>query len=107
MVQRPPTQGLSQLGMDRAWLSNVAQHTGKDEEELHEFLLDKCAPRVVVKINGKRSAVEIERAKRTSGGYSRSMSKTEMSEYMEKAAVLTGYSMPTPAELLAMGYLPS
>jgi len=39
--------------MYRAWLNNVADHSGNDPEELHEFLLDKCASRIVVTIRGK------------------------------------------------------
>jgi hypothetical protein len=99
-------RSLSQLRMYRAWLANVAAHTGNDEEELHTFLLDKCAPRAVVKIVGPKGAVEVEQIKRTSGGHRLSMDKNEMDEYMRKCAQLTGYPLPTEEELLAMGYLP-
>jgi hypothetical protein len=100
-------RSLSQLGMYRAWLANVAGHTGNDEEELHAFLLDKCAPRVVVKIKGKRGEVDVEQIKRTSGGHSLSMDKTEMSAFMEKCAALTGYPLPTEEDLISMGYIPN
>jgi hypothetical protein len=96
----------SQLRMYRAWLRHVAQHTGNDEEELHEFLLDRCALRMVVTIKGPKANVDIERVKRTSGGTTLSMSKDEMSDYMNKCAALTGYPLPTEEELAAMGYLP-
>jgi hypothetical protein len=96
----------SQLRMYRAWLRDVAAHTGNNEEELHEFLLDKCAPRVVLTIQGKKNKFEIEKPKRTSGGTNLSMNKEEMSEYMDKCAALTGYSLLTEEELAAMGYLP-
>lgn len=97
---------LSELRMYRAWLRDVAAHTGNDESELHEFLLEKCAPSVVVTIKGRKGAVEIERKKRTSGGHKLTMSKVEMSEYMAKCAEITGYPLPTEEELRAMGYLP-
>lgn len=95
----------SQLRMYRAWLHKVADETGNDEEELHEFLLDRCAPRVVVTIKGPRKSVDIERVKRTSGNHSLSMSKDEMGDYMDKCAALTGVPLPTEDELQAMGYL--
>lgn len=34
------------------------------------------------------------------------MNRAEMVEFMDKCAALTGYPLPTPEELLAMGYLP-
>lgn len=55
---------------------------------------------------GKQKSIDIERIKRTSGGTTQSMSKDEMSEYMNKAAMLTGYPLPTDEDLLASGYLP-
>jgi hypothetical protein len=64
--------------MYRAWLHKVANDTGNDEEELHEFLLDRCAPRVVVTIKGPKKNVDIERVKRTSGHHNLSMTKDEM-----------------------------
>src|SRR5438132_8097494 len=88
----------SQLRMYRAWLHKVADETGNDEEELHEFLLDRCAPRVVVTIRGSRGSVDIERTKRTSGNHSLSMTKAEMEFYMDKCATLTGVSLPTDEE---------
>ena len=97
---------ISELRMYRAWLANVAAHTGNDENELHEFLLEKCAPRIVSTIAGPKGTVEVEQVKRTSGGTKLTMDKVEMSEYMAKCAQLTGYSLPTEEELLAMGYLP-
>ncbi len=98
---------LSELRMYRAWLSNVADHTGNDEDELHEFLIEKCAPTVVMKIKGRKGSVEVERKKRTSGGTSLTMDKAEMAEFMQKAALLTGYPLPTEEELAAMGYAPN
>jgi hypothetical protein len=104
-----PERSMSQLRMYRAWLNNVADHSGNDPEELHEFLLDRCAPRVVVTIRGNegKKSVEIERTKRTSGGTSLSMTKEEMGTFMERCVVLTGYPLPTQEELIAMGYLPN
>lgn len=101
--ERPRT--LSQLGMYRVWLKNTADHTANDEEELHEFLLEKLAPRKIIAIHGKKGIVEIVKYKRTSGGHALSMNKTEMSEYMDKAAALTEYPLPTREELEAMGYV--
>lgn len=100
-----PERTLSELRMYRAWLANVASHTGNDEEELHEYLLEKCAPRVVSKIAGPKGEIEVEQKKRTSGGHKLSMDKHEMAEYMDKCAALTGYPLPTPEELAAMGYV--
>lgn len=94
----------SQLRMYRAWLHKVADETGNDEEELHEFLLDRCAPRVVVTIKGPRKSLDIERVKRTSGNHSLSMNKTEMEYFMDRCAALTGVALPTEEELEAMGY---
>ena len=102
---KEPERSLSQLRMYRAWLGRVAEQTGNDEEELHEFLLDKCAPRVVAQIAGKKGKVEVEQVKRTSGGHRNSMSKEEMSAYMDKCAMLTSFPLPTPEELEAMGYI--
>ncbi|MBM7488093.1 hypothetical protein ACVWWI_006356 [Bradyrhizobium sp. USDA 3686] len=51
--------------------------------------------------------MEIERKKCTSGGTSLTMDKAEMAEFMRKAAMLTGYPLPTEEELAAMGYEPS
>jgi hypothetical protein len=102
-----PERSSSQLRMYRAWLDNTANHTGNDPEELHQFLLDKCAPRMVVTITGKSGTKhEVEQIKRTSAGHSLSMNKEEMGTYMERCVVLTGYPLPTQEELLAMGYLP-
>lgn len=106
LVVRKRERSSSQLAMYRAWLKDVANHTGNDEEVLHEFLLEKLAPRVVVKVKGHKGEYELAKHKRTSGGHSLSMTKTEMAEFMEKAAILTEYPLPTPEELQAMGYLP-
>ncbi len=43
--------------------------------------------------------------KRTHGGDKNTMTKDEMSEYMDRAAELTGYPLPTEEELQAMGYV--
>lgn len=94
-----------QLRMYRAWLASVAASTGNDEEELHNFLLEKCAPRAVVKIKGKKGIVEVEQIKRTSGGHSLSMDKLEMTDYMNKCAQITSCPLPTEEELMAMGYI--
>ena len=96
----------SQLRFYWAWLSNVAAHTGNDENELHEFLLDKCAPRIVSKIAGPKGTAEVEQTKRTSGGHRLSMSKDEMAAYMERCAQLTGYPLPTEEDLMKLGYMP-
>lgn len=95
----------SQLRMYRAWLHSTASHTGNNEDALHEFLLGKCAPKVVITISGKKGSVEQMVPKRTHGGTELSMNKEEMGEYMEKCAALTGYPLPTPEELEAMGYI--
>jgi hypothetical protein len=95
-----PLRSISQVKMYRAWLDNVADHTGNNAEELHEYLLHTLAPRIVVTIRGKQP-FEVEQIKRTSA-----MSKAEMGEYMEKCCAHTGYPLPTAEELLAMGYLP-
>lgn len=100
-------RSLSTLRMYRAWLSNVAANSGNNEEELHEFLLDRCALRTVVKIKGPKGEIEVEQKKRTSGGHSLSMNQEEMSEYMNRCAELTGYPLPTKEELEAMGYVSS
>lgn len=100
-----PERSLSQLRMYRAWLHQVAEQTGNDEEALHQFLLDRCAPRAVVKIKGGKGEVEVEQIKRTSGGHSLSMDKNEMGEFMQKCAALTGHPLPTEEELRAMGYI--
>lgn len=104
VVRRKP-RTLSQLGMYRAWLSQTAEQTGNDTEELHEFLLDKLAPRKVMVIQGAKGKVEIEKYKRTSGGHALSMNKQEMGEFMDSAARITGYPLPTREELEAMGYV--
>jgi hypothetical protein len=78
---------------------------GDDEEELHTFLLDKCAPRAVVKIAGLSGPSEAEQIKRTSGGHRWNMSTKEMSMFMEKCAALTGYLLQAEEELLAMPFL--
>lgn len=94
-----------QLRMYRAWLNSVCQQTGNDPDELHEFLIAKCAPTVVSIIKGRKGSVEIEQKKRTSGGHRLSMDKLEMSEFMERCAALTGYPLPTQEELETMGYI--
>lgn len=105
IIVREKARTLSQLGMYRVWLTDVANHTGNDTEELHEFLLDKLAPRKVISIHGKKGIVEIEKYKRTSGGHALSMNKSEMGEYMDSAARITEYPLPTREELEAMGYI--
>lgn len=99
------SRSLSQLGMYRVWLTEIASKTGNDTEELHEFLLHKLSPRIVVSIRGKRGTVEHEHYKRTSGGHSLSMNSIEMGEYMDSCARITGYPLPTREELEAMGYV--
>lgn len=105
LERRVPERSLSQLKRYRAWLTITAEATGNDTEALHEFLLDKLAPRVVTKICGKKGCIEKTQKKRTSGGHALSMSKPEMVEYCDKAATLTGYRFPTDKELEAMGYV--
>ena len=95
-----PGRSISQNKMYRAWLDSTATHTGNNAEELHEFLLQKCAPRHFVTIKGARGQMEVEQLKR-----SRDMSKEEMSDFMDKCAALTGYPLPTPEELEAMEYI--
>lgn len=95
-----PGRSISQNRMYRAWLNSTATHTGNNAEELHEFLLQKCAPRHFVTIKGARGSLEVEHLKRSSD-----MSKQEMSEFMDKCSALTGYPLPTPEELEAMGYV--
>lgn len=94
-----------QLRMYRAWLNRVCEQTGNDPDELHEFLIEKCAPTIISTIKGPKGAVEIEQEKRTSGGHKLSMDKLEMSEFMDRAAALTNFPLPTPEELEAMGYI--
>lgn len=105
LVIRERPRSLSQLGMYRVWLKATANSTGNGEEALHEFLLGKCAPRVVISIHGKKGIAEVEKYKRTSGGHELSMNKTEMGEYMDACAEITGYPLPTREELEAMGYI--
>ena len=105
IIVREKARTLSQLGMYRVWLADVANHTGNDTEELHEFLLDKLAPRKVISIHGKKGIVEIAKYKRTSGGHALSMNKLEMGEYMDSAARITENPLPTREELEAMGYI--
>src|SRR3954452_17042555 len=91
-------RSISQLRCYRAWLHKVCDETGNLESELHEFLLDRCAPRVVVTIKGPKGKLDIERVKRTSGNHSLSMTKDEMGDYMHKCAALTGVPLPSEAE---------
>lgn len=100
-----PVRSLSQLRMYRAWLKHVAEHSGNNESDLHEFLLDRCAPVTIVRIMGPKGSIEREQHKRTGSDHN-CMNKAEMVEYMDKCAALTGYPLPTPEELIAMGYLP-
>jgi hypothetical protein len=106
LVIRKVDRTLPQLGMYRAWLNACASQTGNDPEELHEFLIEKLAPRAVMTIKGRKGEYEIERPKRTSGGHQLSMDKLEMGEFMDRAAALTDFPLPTEEELRAMGYLP-
>ena len=101
-----PERSVSQLRFYRAWLDNMCAHTGNLTEEMHEWLLKKCAPRIVVTIVGPKGKIEDETVKRTHGADKLTMTKDEMSEYLDKCAALTGYPLPTPEELEAMGYLP-
>ncbi len=95
-----------QLRLYRAWLNNLCGQTGNDPDEIHEWLIEKCAPVIVSIIKGPKDSVEVEQKKRTSGGHRLSMDKLEMHEFLERCAQLTGYPLPTPEELDAMGYLP-
>ena len=99
----PRERSLSQLRMYRAWLHELSAHTGDDEEALHEWLLKELAPRIVLKLNGTEREVN----KRTSGNSALTMTKEEMSEYMEKAAIKTEFPLPTKEQLEAMGYIAS
>lgn len=96
---------LSELRMYRAWLNNVCEHSGNDPDSLHELLLERCAPTVVITIKGPKGTVEREVKKRTSGGHKLTMDKHEMSDFMAKCAELTGYPLPTEEEKKAMGYI--
>jgi hypothetical protein len=97
----------NQLRLYRAWLNRLCEQTGNDPDELHEFLILKCAPVVVSTIKGSKGAVEIEQKKRTSGGHKLSMDKLEMTEFMQRCAALTQFSLPTEEELISMGYIPN
>lgn len=105
VVVRTPERSMNQLAMYRAWLTDVANHTGNDTEALHEYLLEKLAPRKIMQLTGPKGTFAIEQKKRTSGGHALSMNKSEMAEYMEKAAILTEYPLPTREQLEAMGYI--
>jgi hypothetical protein len=50
IAQTKPERSISPLRMHRAWLHKVAADIGNDDEELHEFLLGRCAARIVVTI---------------------------------------------------------
>lgn len=100
-----PERSVSQLRMYRAWLDNMCAHTGNNSEELHEWLLKKCAPRIIVTITGPKGKIEDETVKRTHGADKLTMTKDEMSEFLDKCAALTGYPLPTKEELEALGYI--
>jgi hypothetical protein len=70
-----PERSTSQLRMYRAWLHQVSEQTGNDEEELHAFLLERCAPRVVTTIKAPKQTADVEQMKRTSGGHKLSMDR--------------------------------
>lgn len=103
--QIKPERSVSQLRLYRAWLDNMCTHTGNNAEEMHNWLIKQCAPQIVVKITGPKGFVEDVQYKRTHGGDSSCMTKDEMNEYMDKCAALTGYPLPTPEELEALGYI--
>jgi hypothetical protein len=98
-------RSLGQLRLYRAWLDRMCDQTGNDPDDMHEYLIDKCAPTVVTTIKGRKKTIEVERKKRTSGGHKFSMDKLEMQTFMERCAALTQFPLPTPEELEALGYL--
>jgi hypothetical protein len=100
-----PARSISQLRMYRAWLSRLADHTGNDEDELHEFLLDRCAPSIIVTIKGPKGTIDVTQKKRTHGGDKNTMTKAEFTEYMDNCAALTDFPLPTREELEEMGYI--
>jgi hypothetical protein len=99
LVPHVASKSMGQLRMYRAWLDNTAQHTGNDPEALHEILLESCAPRQGVTVK-RRDGTTYEKE---FVAHSSRMDKLEMSEYMDRCAVFTGYSLPTEEELQAMG----
>ena len=94
------TRTLDQNGLYWAWLENVAAHTGNDAEDLHELLKLKLLPRRFITVKGNKKAHNLQVPKST-----RQLSKTEFGEYLDKCAAFTGYPLPTPEQLEAMGYI--
>lgn len=75
------------------YLGVIAQETGDEADDLHEFLKRKLLPPVFKMIRGE----EVRLPASTTD-----LSKADFSDYMDKIAALTGVPIPDP---VAAGYI--
>lgn len=88
-----PSRSLQQNALYWKWLGIIAQDTGHDADEIHEFCKIKFLPPVFVEING-----EVHEARRTTT----KLKVDEMSAYMDRvyawATSELGMVLPIPEE---------
>jgi hypothetical protein len=95
LIITPEKKGRSQSQNAYYWvyLGVIAQETGENADDLHEFFKQKLLPPVLVTVRGE----EIRRTPSTG-----SLSKVEFGEYLDKIAALTEIPLPDPE---AAGYI--
>jgi len=86
-------RSLSQNALYHKWLGIVAQDTGNDHDDLHEFCKDKWCPVKVVEMFGEQKEVRS----------TKKLTTAEMTEYMDRVYAFFvgdfGILLPIPEEL--------
>jgi len=100
-IERPePIRSLSQNALYWVWLAKVAQETGNEQSDMHEYFKSKFLPKRLIKIKGKNGEHEVE-----SIGSTTELSKADFGFYLDKCAAHCGIPLPTREEIEAMGYI--
>lgn len=90
-----PGRSNSQNAYYWVYLGVIAQETGNNEDDLHEFFKRKLLPPVFKKVLGE----EIKLPRSTT-----KLNKSEFGEYLEKICALTNIPLP---DREAAGYIPN
>jgi len=93
--EEKPVRSLSQNSYYWVYLGVIADETGDNAEDLHEFFKRKLLPPVFKTIQGE----EIKLPRSTTD-----LSKGEFTEYLDKICALTNIPLPDPK---AAGYIPN
>lgn len=86
-------RSLPQNALYWVYLHKIAEETGNEEEDLHEFFKHELLPHKLVCIKGKAREYRVWKVEST-----RNLSKADFSAYMAKIERLTGILIPNMEE---------